>query len=201
MKKAVCMMAVLIGGTFIGALLESCSSVADKDDCSYDYSSQKFFDVQGVTLGSTHLATNQVLTAGEAVPFTDLELDVQLQTRYYSFQRRHSSWLSAAYACPPAPMPGHGGTTERLDSLVIKCVFAYDATHPAGASLNDLLVDRDNVKALPDAPEPGSQPSLYSLRLRLRQGPAQAGTQQFILRYRLTNGEIYTASTPTVELR
>ena len=87
-----------------------------------------------------------------------------------------------------------------LDSLVVRCVYAYDATHPAGAVVNDLLTD-GNGQALPPVPAPGTRPTSHQQELRLRQAPAQAGLQQFALRYRLANGETYTARTPVFTLR
>lgn len=180
-----------------GAVLESCT--AKDGDCSISFS-ETFFDVQGLTLAATR-ATGQALTAGEALSAAELQLAVQLQVRYYSGQPVRTGWLPAAYACPPAPIPGYKGTTEVLDSLVVRSAYAYDAAHPAGTSLNDLLISEHNGQPLPPVPARDTQPMLHAWPLRLRQGPSQAGPQQFVLRYRLTNGETYTARTPVFTLR
>ena len=181
----------------VWAVMEGC---ADKDECRYDYSSLAYFDVEGLAFAVIH--RGQALAAGQSVAAAEISLAIQLQMRYYS-QRPvpvPATWLPAAYACPPAPLAGHKGTSEVLDSLVVRCVFAYDAAHPAGAVVNDLLTD-ENGRALPPAPAPGTRPTGYQQELRLRQAPAQAGPQQFALRYRLTNGETYTARTPVFTLR
>lgn len=180
-----------------GAVLESCT--AEDGDCRINFP-ESFFDVQGLALDATR-TTGQALTAGEAVSAAEVQLAVQLQVRYYSGQSVRGGWLPAAYACPPTPIPGYMGTTEVLDSLVVRSVYAYDAAHPAGTSLNDLLVSDNTGQPLPPVPPRGTQPMLYTSSLRLRQGPSQAGPQQFVLRYRLTNGETYTARTPVLTLR
>ena len=200
MTKRVLSLLLLLAVAPAGAVLEGCTD--EDDDCRYDYS-QEFYDVQGVTLAARRLATRQVLAAGEAALATEVYLEAQTKVRYYSFRSRHSSWLPAAYACPPAPIPGYGGTDELLDSLVVRSAYAYDAAHPAGSSLNDLLLYESTGQPLPPVPERGTRPPSGAgyLTLRLKQGPAQAGPQQFVLRYRLTNGEAYTARTPVFELR
>lgn len=179
----------------VGAAMEGC---ADKDDCRYDYASLAFFDVEGLAFPVIH--REQVLAAGQSVAAAEIRLAIQLQVRYYSQRPGRATWLPAAYACPPAPIAGHKGTSEVLDSLVVRCVYAYDATHPAGAVVNDLLTD-GNGQALPPVPAPGTRPTSHQQELRLRQAPAQAGLQQFALRYRLANGETYTARTPVFTLR
>jgi hypothetical protein len=128
-------------------------------------------------------------------------MEVRPQARFYSFRARPSGWLPAAYACEPSQLPGYSGTTEALDSLEVRCVYAYDAAHPAGSSVNDLLVNQSSGRVLPAVPERGTKPELNGLPLQLAQAPAQAGPQQFALRYRLTNGETYTARTPVFTLR
>ncbi|MBD2724021.1 hypothetical protein [Hymenobacter armeniacus] len=191
MKKLVGTLLVLALGP-TGAALEGC---ADKYKCSVD-TSLAYFDVDGLTFAV--LQRGEAVAAGQSVAAAEISLAIQLQKRYYS-QRQAAAWLPAAYACPPAPMPGYRGTTEVLDSLVVRCVYAYDAAHPAGTVVNDLLAG-DDGKPLPLVPVPGTRPD-YPQQLRLRQAPSQAGPQQFALRYRLTNGEIYTARTPLITLR
>lgn len=155
-----------------------------------------FFDVQG--LGFNAIQQGRAVAAGESAVVTDLQLVVQLQERYYGQQPARSGWLPAAYACSPLDA-GYKGSEEVLDSLVVRSAYAYDAAHPAGASLNDLLVDQGNSLPLPPKPAPNQMP--YAPVLRLRQAPSQAGLQQFVVRYRFTNGEVHTAKTPVFTLR
>ncbi|MDB5235342.1 MAG: hypothetical protein JWR44_2335 [Hymenobacter sp.] len=177
----------------VGAAIEGC---ADKYKCSVG-SPLAFFDVEGLIFAVIH--QGQVLAAGQSVAAAEISLAIQLQKRYYSQRPVRATWLPAAYACPPTPMPGYMGTSEVLDSLVVRCVYAYDATHPAGAIVNDLLTN-EYGQIVPPVPASGTSPG-YQQELRLRQAPAQAGPQQFALRYRLTNGEAYAARTPVFTLR
>lgn len=194
MKKTLGMLLLLLGGIPVGAVLQGCN------DCVF-IEAEKYFDVQGVVLNAFRAKTNQRLAADEPIAAADVRLEINLQARYYSFKVCQSGWLPTAYACEPSQIPGYGGTTEILDSLEVRGTNAYDATHPAGSSLNDLLVNQSSGLALPVAPMRGTAPEQYGLSLQLRQGPAQAGPQQFMLRYRLTNGETYVARTPRLVLR
>ncbi|MBF9142258.1 hypothetical protein [Hymenobacter properus] len=179
----------------LAAAVEGC---AEKYTCNVD-SSLALFDVEGLSL--TAQQRGQPVAAGESVVAADLRLVLEPQVRYYSQNKGPGTWLPAAVACPPAPMPGYKGTREILDSLVVRCVYAYDASHPAGAVANDLLLQEANSQLLPAVPPRDTQPDLYPLGLRLRQAPAQPGQQQFVVRFRLTNGEFYTARTPVFTLR
>lgn len=173
----------------IGAAIEGCNSCGSEGVPG-------FFDVQGLIFNATQ--QGRAIAAGESAAATDIQLLVRLQTRYYGQQPARSGWLPAAYACSPLDA-GYKGSEEVLDSLVVRSAYVYDAAHPAGASLNDLLVDQGNSLPLPPKPAPNQMP--YAPVLRLRQAPSQVGLQQFVVRYRLTNGEIYTARTPVFTVR
>lgn len=188
MKKTVGALLLLVVAP-IGAVIQGCTKCGSEGVPA-------FFDVQGLLFNATQ--QGRAIATGESAVATDVQLVVQLQTRYYGQQPVRSGWLPAAYACSPLD-PGYKGSEEVLDSLVVRSAYAYDAAHPAGASLNDLLVDQGNGTPLPPKPGPNQMP--YAPALRLRQGPSLAGPQQFVVRYRFTNGEIHTARTPVFTLR
>ena len=188
MKKLVGALLLLVVAP-VGAVIEGCNSCGSEGVPS-------FFDVQGLIFNATQ--QGRIIAAGESAAATDIQLVVRLQMRYYGQQPARSGWLPAAYACSP-PDAGYKGSEEVLDSLVVRSAYAYDAAHPAGASLNDLLVDQDNSLPLPPKPAPNQMP--YAPALRLLSNPSQVGPQQFVMRYRLTNGEIYTARTPVFTVR
>jgi hypothetical protein len=196
MKKALSLLLLAIAP--LGAALDGCTE--DKDKCSSNQP-DKFYDLQGLTLAAIRPATGQSVTAGETVTAAEVLLEIKHQVRYHATQPVRAGWLPAAYACPPTPYAGYKGTTEILDSLVVRSVFVYDASHPAGAAINDLLLEKETGKPLPPVPAQHTSPALYGLQLRFRQAPAQAGPQQFVVRYRLTNGETYSARTPVFTLR
>jgi len=195
MKKTL-LLSLLLACAPAAALLEGC---IDDGDCQVA-SAPRFFDVQGVTLAPLRNAGNRPVAAGDTVATSELRLVLQLQVRYYGSSPARAGWLPAAYACPPSPIPGYEGTTEELDSVTVRTAYAYDAAHPAGALLNDLLVADNTGGPLPVTP-PRDQPRPADLALRLQQPPALAGPQQFVLRYRLRNGELYTSRTPVFVLR
>ncbi|QNH61505.1 hypothetical protein [Hymenobacter sediminicola] len=175
-----------------GSVLLSC---AKDDECRIG-DVARYYTITGLALAASRQTTGASPGPNEPVPASDLLLAVQLQTTYYGYRPASSGgWLSAAYACPPTPAPGYLGTKQPLDSVVIRSRFAYDAGHPAGASLNDLLLDIETGQEF--SPR-GNQ--AYAPRLRFMTPPAQAGPQQFWVRYRLGTGEVYTAETPVLQL-
>ncbi len=117
-----------------------------------------------------------------------------------------SGW--AAYACDPMP-PGSAGTKEEVQQITVRCDRDFDASHPAGSSLNayfDYLDGRpawstrvDNLDAYSKGfPRQASR----DFGLRLLQAPAQkTGTYIFTVEYALTNGEVYTARTGNITFK
>ena len=95
-----------------------------------------------------------------------------------------------------------------MDSVTIISRYDYDARHPAGTSLNDIVQVISTVNSA--VVSPGTPVTLlsqgqgtpYSAEiwrvqgLKLTVSPAQAGPQQLRVRYHQTNGEVYEAETP-----
>ncbi|WBA41929.1 hypothetical protein [Hymenobacter canadensis] len=192
MRKHLSLLLLACSGLPAGALLLSC---ADEEACGYD-NVPRYYSTQAVELAASSQRTGQVLAANEPVAAADLLLAVRLQKTYYGHQpsrRRHL--LPAAYACPPMPAPGYLGTLQRLDSVVVRSRYAYDAQHPAGASLNDLLLETGTGQPLSARASRSTEP-----QLQLRVPPAAAGAQQFVVRYRFADGTVYTAQTTVLQL-
>lgn len=192
MRKHLSLLLLVCGGLPAGSLLLSCT---DEDACGYD-NVPRYYSTQAVELVASRLRTGQALAANEPVVAADLLLVVRLQKTYYGHQPS-TRWhlLPAAYACPPMPAPGYLGTPQLLDSVVVRSRYAYDVQHPAGAFLNDLLLETGTGQPLPARASRSTEP-----QLQLRVAPAAAGAQQFIVRYRFADGTVYTAQTPVLQL-
>ena len=152
-----------------------------------------YYDIEGLSLvGLDNSGSGTVLTAGNTVPLPQLRLRLTPITRYFTRLRSHPGGV--AWACSPAPP----AFVEQLDSVLVRSRYAYDAQHPAGTPLNDVLSAyeygslglRDYLQRQAGQPE-------EAMRLRLTAPPAAAGPQQFVVRYLLTNGEVYTAEPPS----
>ncbi|HEX8656569.1 MAG TPA: hypothetical protein VF690_03505 [Hymenobacter sp.] len=138
-----------------------------------------------------------MLAAGAAVTSRELRLRVELSERHYS-AIPVQGLISAAYACDPVPA-GSLGSAERMDSLSITSLYDYDALHPAGTPLANVL----EIVGKSQFPVPSRQNPVEPFRfaeLSLKQPPATEGPQKFRIYYRQTNGEIYTAETVAVTL-
>lgn len=185
---------------FLGVLtlvLPACNLLCG--DCC-DLAPPGNYDITGTLL--TALGTDAgrnatVLAANASVRATDLRLHLALDTRLIASYRPVGG-NGVAYACSPQ----EPGFTERLDSLAVTSGFDFDAQHPAGTPLNDLLVSTsDWAETLTDYLQAqASHPSVAWPLFTLRNAPAQAGPQQFRVFCRLTNGEEYTAQTPVLQL-
>lgn len=174
-----------------------------EDQCGDDVA--KFFDVQGIKWQADRVSlsgqTIGTLRSGETVDRASLQLRLAVVARYYSLQR---TTAGQAFACTPAPL-GYQGTSERVDSLVVLSRYDYDAAHPAGRPLNDLLkVDEllvlQGVQVTSRSIAKADGQPVQGLLLQLTQAPTASAQQQFIVRYRQTNGELYVAETPMITI-
>ncbi|MBC6697757.1 hypothetical protein [Hymenobacter sp. BT190] len=158
------------------------------------------YDITGtllVALGTSTGRTATVLAANAPVRAMELRLQLGLDTRMVA-AHRPVGVSGVAYACSPL----EPGFTEQLDSLAITSRFDFDALHPAGTSLNDVLTTFDWSESLNDYLRvQAGRPEVALPLLTLRAVPAQAGPQQFRVFYRLTNGEEYTAETLPVTIQ
>ncbi|OGX86833.1 hypothetical protein BEN48_00240 [Hymenobacter glacialis] len=138
-----------------------------------------------------------VVAPNGTVASREFRLRIGLKERHYTVVPV-SGFISVAYACSPVPA-GSLGSVERMDSLSITSLYNYDAQHPAGTPLTDLLV----VDGRTRIPVPSRQNPLEPFRfaeISLLNPPAATGPQQFRVYYRQTNGETYIAETDLITL-
>lgn len=151
------------------------------------------------------------LAAGRPVLPDSLALRVDGTVTYYADHRKpsgSSAW--EAYACSPAP-DGFRGSKESVKELTVRSEQDFDATHPAGSSLNEYFeyINTDDYTLKAVRPESVAE---YTRKLplmpprnfvlRLRQAPAQkGGSYTFIIHYELTNGEMYMARTGNITFK
>lgn len=154
----------------------------------------RYIDVEGVALTAYRDASTSV---GEQqyVPSRELVLRLSFTERRYGGTRPRPGGFAALADCKPPTY------TEQVDSIRITSRYAYDAQHPVGAPLNDLLKTEDfggtlinpTLSQLLTSPE--NAESWEGRRFQLSTPPAASGPQQFRVRLRLTNGETYDAET------
>ncbi|WP_158010853.1 hypothetical protein [Hymenobacter lapidarius] len=157
-----------------------------------------YYDVQGIEAFVTRQPMDQpwaTVAPSGIVASRELRLRVGLKERHYSVVPVQG-FMSVAYACSPVPA-GSLGSAERMDSLSITSLYNYDALHPAGTPLTDLL----GVDGRPQFPAPSRRNPLEPFRyaeISLLSPPVTTGPQQFRVYYRQTNGEVYTTQTAAV---
>jgi hypothetical protein len=181
-----------------------------------------YYDLQGVNVVTAHVVrvnspsgsislTFPDLAAGRPVLPDSLALRVDGTVTYHAGIREPfggSAW--EAYACSPKP-DGLKGSKESVKELTVRSEQDFDATHPAGSSLNDYFeyinTDDNTVRIMRPESVAGYTRRLPQMPprnfvLRLRQAPAQkAGSYTFTVHYELTNGEVYTSRTENVTFR
>lgn len=156
--------------------------------CEEPYCDTRYLDVEGIEFAAYSEATNPI-APNATVRFNELRLHLDLKTRGYGAARLYGGFIAVA-DCKPPDYP------ERVDSLIITSQYDYDAQHPAGTSLNDLMGLA--TRQMPS--EPFRPYEVDGQRLSLWQRPAASGPQQFRVRYYQTNGEIYVAETVVLTL-
>lgn len=189
---------LLVGALVFG--LPACGLLGIGNECG-PVAAPTYYDVQGLSAALVRqpaAAAAETLAPNATVARQELRLRLRLQERYYAAAPVPGG-TGAAYACPPAAPGGVLGTAERADSLSITSAHPYDAAHPAGSSLLDLLLDTADVPGRLPSPQQPQEP-FRLVEFALRRPPAVAGPQRFRVYYRQTNGEIYTAETVTVTL-
>jgi hypothetical protein len=192
-------------------------------DCSFTdlkRNAKPYYDLQSITAlplqvigidsstGSPFLKLGAFAEAKPLVP-DSLVIAITGDVTYYashSPSRSVSPW--AAYACDPVP-PGDKGTKEEVQAITVRCDQDFDATHPAGSSLNayfDYLngsyLTRNRVGNLAEYSNQFPVPAERYFGLRLLQAPdRKTGTYTFTVEYALTNGEVLTARTRNITFK
>ena len=194
------------------------------NDCTFadlNRDTKPYYDLQGITVLPLQVISiddrfnnspsYNVERFPEAQPLVADSLVIALSGNvafYGNLPSRRSASPWAAYACDPVPN-GYKGTEEEVQAITVRCDRDFDATHPAGSSLNayfDYLnggyfrrVREDNLA------EYGKRfplPAARSFGLRLLKAPDQkTGTYTFTVEYALTNGEVYTARTRNITFK
>jgi hypothetical protein len=189
-----------LASAFLLAVLPACDLFSGRDKCGSG-KPEPYFDVQGMQLVAYQQNNNVLISANSVVNLNELRFRLYADVRYYSQTKtRSTGFLPAAMACSPID-PGYKGSTERIDSLTITSRFDYDAQHPAGTALNDVLAVNYTPTSLREYLLNNEGKPEQHIYLTLGKAPTRAGSHQFVLRYRQTNGEIYTAETPVFTLR
>lgn len=155
-------------------------------------------DVEGVAL-TPYRDANTVVEDRQSVASRDLVLRMTFKTRGYGAVPLRRGGFSALADCE------NPAFKEQVDSVTVTSRYAYDAQHPAGASLNDLLTTgQGSALGTPTLSQRLTSPEnaeVWSfVELRFQQLPASSGPQQFRLRCHLTNGEVYTVETPVMNV-
>lgn len=120
------------------------------------------------------------------------------------FGARSGGSSTTAWACDPAP-------TEPSDSLAgitITSTGDYDALHPAGSELNDLILTNTinspfptTTQLLPDLLTAKDKPAYNFLYFKFRTPPARLQLHQFTTTIRLTNASVFITRTTPVYIK
>lgn len=169
---------------------------------------EKYIDIEGVsgdiakksTTGPIAVQVGDKLSWSELVSFY-----ARYKTRKYDYQSPAEllpSFGMAAHACD-CPTPGYLGTQEKLKYMTVETVYAFDATHPAGSVINDLVSMKIFPNPIPLNDYFSKGPTPYggdSLEFILTKSPANKGPFALGITAELDNRESYTAQTPLIDL-
>ena len=195
----------------IGFVFPSCEKVTDSCD-GIDVSDFRFFDIQGAdALVFQHSPTGgfELVEPLDTIVFREnTGLYVSYQADYHALRSSRDAsfgWVASAMAC--SFIGGYDGSkNERLDGLTVVTENDYDAEHPAGSSIVDLL---EVQFELPNDTQPlndylaNQTETIQSqvLQLNLLRAPASDGAFQFTIQVDLSTGEQYEATSAPVYIR
>lgn len=155
--------------------------------------------VDTVTSGGYSNITETEITDSIAYYKAGIRLSAQV-----NFYARVFSGESSLMACSPVPN-GEKGSKETIASFQIVSASDFDAAHPAGSDLKDILTVR--IKSYVDSNPPDSAPKLDEYiaskpnpamfyTLLFTKGPTASKKHVFTLNYSQSDGQRFTVTTP-----
>jgi hypothetical protein len=155
--------------------------------------------VDTVTNGGYSNITETQVT--DSIPFYKAGIQLSAQVNFYA---RVFSAGSSLLACSPVPN-GEKGAKETITSFQIVSASDFDATHPAGSDLKDILTVR--IKSYVASLPPDSAPKLDDYiagkpnpamfyTLLFTKGPTASKKHVFTLNYSQSDGQRFTVTTP-----
>jgi hypothetical protein len=207
MKRIITLVVFTFLLPFLGAL--SCDPLCN--------TKPSFFHIGGVTLGNWELSGTafpdgkfvRQIQGGDTVSLSAHYMRAAFAVSYYT-QRERVGTAGAAFAltCDDPPI-----SKETYDTLYVITRNAWDRTHPAGDTINDLIdvqpwyinqaSDTTFFRPLAQLETRANNGIAYeSFALRINREPEFKSTlHAFKLVYRLQNGEEYTAETGSIRFR
>lgn len=150
--------------------IDSISTTIEGGD-TYFYNSNYAIDSAGITFDS---------------------LGISIYNNLESFSRRNNfSLINSAYACDPVYY------FYGIDSMYIYSDQAYDANHPAGSNLRDLVGFRNGYSVV-ESKDNEIQGSICFINFK--SAPDQNKTHVLTIKYRLSNGNTTTSVLPKVKI-
>jgi hypothetical protein len=195
---------------FIGILIPACDwSITD--DCNCD--GYRYFNVTDLEVRTS---VGQI-EGEEVAPNQELRLEqfwgfyVDYLVDYHAQQQSKTDWslslMNSALACSCA-VGYEGSKNQELVTFTVKTVNDFDAEHPAGSLINDLLQYKGSSYFADDQPledflelEQQSKMSYEDMRLSINKAPTLDSLFQVEIVMELSTGERFEVqSTPFVLL-
>ncbi len=170
-----------------------------------------FVDINGLYAGAAKKSTTGPIAvkAGDKLSWDELVfLSAGYRVRYYANRLPLKSvsphWGSVVYACK-CNEDGSAGTTEKAKYMTVKTVHDFDAAHPAGSVVDELIafIIYPNPARTPltDYFLKGPVPyTMERLQFVVTKAPTNKGPFALDITVELDNGERYTAQTPIIDL-
>ncbi|HEY9177703.1 MAG TPA: DUF5034 domain-containing protein [Flavipsychrobacter sp.] len=202
MRKVLIVLSLMAGANLLLIGLYSCNkSEPDPYPCN---TTQQYKCGTLDSLSWKPYKTNyQSISANQAVRAEELVFEVTLlgnDVVCYK-QSKPNPFISSAYACTP-PLPIYN-IKDSIEGISITSNHDFDATHPAGASLNEYFKMPD-FKEFNALVANGGYGAVYdaekALQLRLEQSPSDTGTHVFTLTLKHKSGNVKATSSVPIKL-
>lgn len=171
--------------------------------CNFD-PAPEFFDIQDFSV--EHRNENNAVVADTAISYANYGyMSCRFAVEYISSPIRDRAIFTPfnpVYGCDP-PAPGASGSKEEsIVDLQVITINEFDDDHPAGSSLNDIIMmdDFNNTRILLDDYLSVDRDNVHAewFQLFLTVGPTISQEFQVMVKIELSTGEIYEVETESI---
>lgn len=191
MKKISLLSTISILFLFCLSACDECESEVNKlRITTFEPSLSKIDSVEILSGGGSYLYASNYNADSAGIRFDSLGISIYNNLESFS-KRNDFLFINAAYACDPV-FYFYG-----IDSMFIYSDQRYDANHPAGSNLRDLVGFRGGSSAFESSDKEIQGSTCF---INFKSAPNDNKSHVFTIKYKLSNGNTTTSVLPKVKI-
>ena len=168
-----------------------------------------YFDITGMKVQLTKKNKTESIDTNLAVAYDNFFIDISFNKTFYSCVNNkldlQNLLFNSLYACKCVEA-GFSGSKESIEGIFVFSNNKFDSIGTASDTLNkyfEISGSKSNYSTTAFADLNSvilTKPNAFTnFSLRLKKAPSSALKHEFTIIYKQTNGEVYSAKTPTIE--